>query len=167
MLSRRHLLWSAVAVVVLMAVGAVAPRWLLFLVAMAASHGLAILGVVVLNRGGGATFGQGLSASDVAAMRADKRLQVAVYPGLGYGAIGFNLANGPRSRTQFGQNALVRKAFELPPHLLGDLAAEGEKLAHALRDTKQAVEDCCAAAWKVWSQLYEDEAKKGGDDGGA
>ncbi|MDB5820593.1 MAG: inner-rane translocator [Rhizobacter sp.] len=60
MLSRRNLLWSAVAVVALLAVGAVAPRWLLFLVAMAASHGLAILGVVVLNRGGGATFGQGL-----------------------------------------------------------------------------------------------------------
>jgi branched-chain amino acid transport system permease protein len=32
----------------------------LFLTTMAASHGLAILGVVVLTRGGGATFGQGL-----------------------------------------------------------------------------------------------------------
>lgn len=61
----------------------------------------------------------------------------------------------------------VRKAFELPPHLLGDLAAEGEKLAQAVRDTRQAVEDCCAAAWKVWSQLYEDEAKKDGADGDA
>jgi branched-chain amino acid transport system permease protein len=60
MLSRTHLLLSAVAVIALMAIGAVAPKWLLFLVAMAASHGLAILGVVVLNRGGGATFGQGL-----------------------------------------------------------------------------------------------------------
>ncbi|MFC7518424.1 branched-chain amino acid ABC transporter permease [Herbaspirillum sp. GCM10030257] len=44
----------------LLAVGLVAPKWLLFLVTMAASHGLAILGVVVLSRGGGATFGQGL-----------------------------------------------------------------------------------------------------------
>lgn len=48
------------ASVVLLAVGLVAPKWLLFLTTMAASHGLAILGVVVLTRGGGATFGQGL-----------------------------------------------------------------------------------------------------------
>lgn len=52
-----------VAVVVsaaLLAIGLAAPKWLLFLTTMAASHGLAILGVVVLTRGGGATFGQGL-----------------------------------------------------------------------------------------------------------
>ena len=44
----------------LLAIGLGAPKWLLFLTTMAASHGLAILGVVVLTRGGGATFGQGL-----------------------------------------------------------------------------------------------------------
>lgn len=46
--------------VVLLALGLAAPKWLLFLTSMAASHGLAILGVVVLTRGGGASFGQGL-----------------------------------------------------------------------------------------------------------
>ena len=44
----------------LLAVGALAPKWLLFLTTMALSHGLAVLGVVVLTRGGGATFGQGM-----------------------------------------------------------------------------------------------------------
>jgi ABC-type branched-subunit amino acid transport system permease subunit len=41
-------------------VGLVAPKWLLFLTTMAFSHGLAVLGVVLLTRGGGATFGQGM-----------------------------------------------------------------------------------------------------------
>jgi peptide/nickel transport system substrate-binding protein len=59
------------------------------------------------------TIGQGLSASDVDGVKADKRLRAMVYPGLGYGAITFNIANGPRSQTPFGQSALIRKAFEL------------------------------------------------------
>ena len=53
----------AVAVAValaLLAAGLLMPKWLLFLATMAASHGLAVLGVVVLTRGGGATFGQGM-----------------------------------------------------------------------------------------------------------
>ena len=50
---------AAVAVVLSLA-GLAAPKWLLFLVTMAFSHGLAVLGVVLLTRGGGATFGQGL-----------------------------------------------------------------------------------------------------------
>jgi peptide/nickel transport system substrate-binding protein len=62
---------------------------------------------------GAVSFAQGLSAPDAGLIKADKRLKVMVYPELGYGAITFNLANGPRSRTPFGQNPLVRKAFEL------------------------------------------------------
>ena len=54
----------------------------------------------------------GLAASDVAAAQADKHLSVLLYDGLGYGAITFNVANGPAANTPFGQNALVRKAFE-------------------------------------------------------
>jgi len=42
------------------AASAFAPKWLLFLTTMSLSHGLAVLGVVLLTRGGGATFGQGL-----------------------------------------------------------------------------------------------------------
>jgi ABC-type branched-subunit amino acid transport system permease subunit len=60
MLRQRNFLFGLIAVIVLLAVGAVAPKWLVFLATMAASHGLAVLGVVVLTRGGGATFGQGL-----------------------------------------------------------------------------------------------------------
>jgi ABC-type branched-subunit amino acid transport system permease subunit len=51
---------AVLALVLLLAAGALAPKWLLFLTTMALSHGLAVLGVVVLTRGGGATFGQGL-----------------------------------------------------------------------------------------------------------
>jgi branched-chain amino acid transport system permease protein len=40
--------------------GLMAPKWLLFLTTMAASRGLAVLGIVVLMRGGGASFGQGM-----------------------------------------------------------------------------------------------------------
>jgi ABC-type branched-subunit amino acid transport system permease subunit len=52
---------AAVATAAVLAfVGFFAPKWLQFLVTMALSHGLAVLGVVVLTRGGGATFGQGM-----------------------------------------------------------------------------------------------------------
>jgi ABC-type branched-subunit amino acid transport system permease subunit len=44
----------------LVAVGLAAPKWLLFLTTMALSHGLAVLGIFVLMRGGGASFGQGM-----------------------------------------------------------------------------------------------------------
>jgi ABC-type branched-subunit amino acid transport system permease subunit len=56
----RSLGLAAGLAVLLIAAGALAPKWLLFLVTMSLSHGLAVLGVVVLTRGGGATFGQGL-----------------------------------------------------------------------------------------------------------
>ncbi len=56
-----RLLAVAVAVFAALAlVGLAAPKWLLFLTTMSLSHGLAVLGVVVLTRGGGATFGQGM-----------------------------------------------------------------------------------------------------------
>jgi branched-chain amino acid transport system permease protein len=42
------------------AAGLLAPKWLLFLATMALSHGLAVLGIFVLMRGGGASFGQGM-----------------------------------------------------------------------------------------------------------
>lgn len=45
---------------VLAAVGAVAPRWLTFLVTMAAANGLVSLGIVGLMRGGVVPFGQGM-----------------------------------------------------------------------------------------------------------
>jgi ABC-type branched-subunit amino acid transport system permease subunit len=44
----------------LIAVGAWLPRWLVFLLTMAASHGLVSLGIVLLMRSGVVSFGQGL-----------------------------------------------------------------------------------------------------------
>jgi len=44
----------------LIAVGAAMPRWLVFLLTMAASHALVSLGIVLLMRGGVVSFGQGL-----------------------------------------------------------------------------------------------------------
>ena len=51
---------AAAVALALMGAGLLAPAWLLFLATMAASHGLAVLGIVVLMRGGGASFGQGM-----------------------------------------------------------------------------------------------------------
>ncbi len=56
----RALVAAAVCALVLSAVGPMAPKWLLFLITMSLANGLAVLGVVVLTRGGGATFGQGM-----------------------------------------------------------------------------------------------------------
>ena len=59
--SMRVAVVGAVALVLaLIAAGALAPKWLLFLATMATSNGLAVLGIFVLMRGGGASFGQGM-----------------------------------------------------------------------------------------------------------
>jgi branched-chain amino acid transport system permease protein len=56
----RSLVIAVAAGAVLVAGGLLMPKWLLFLTTMALSHGLAVLGIVVLMRGGGASFGQGM-----------------------------------------------------------------------------------------------------------
>lgn len=60
MTTGRALGFAVAFAIVLLAVGWLAPKWLLFLITMSLAHGLAVLGVVVLTRGGGATFGQGM-----------------------------------------------------------------------------------------------------------
>jgi ABC-type branched-subunit amino acid transport system permease subunit len=53
--------WGGLGLLVaLIAVGAWLPRWLVFLLTMAASHGLVSLGIVLLMRSGVVSFGQGL-----------------------------------------------------------------------------------------------------------
>jgi branched-chain amino acid transport system permease protein len=52
--------YAALFALALLVLGAFAPKWLLFLTTMAFSHGLAVLGIFVLMRGGGASFGQGM-----------------------------------------------------------------------------------------------------------
>jgi len=48
------------AFLLVLALGALLPKWLQFLVTMAASHGLVCLGIVLMMRGGVVSFGQGL-----------------------------------------------------------------------------------------------------------
>ena len=50
--------------------------------------------------------------SDVATVRKDARLKLAIGDGLAYTGINFNLANGAAANTSAGQNRLVRAAFE-------------------------------------------------------
>ncbi|CAN5909319.1 branched-chain amino acid ABC transporter permease [soil metagenome] len=58
---RGRFLWAGVAfTAVLLAAGLLMPKWLTFLITMAASHGLVSLGIVLLMRGGVVSFGQGL-----------------------------------------------------------------------------------------------------------
>ena len=56
----RHALAALGAFVLLAGVGAVAPKWLTFLLTMAAGNGLVSLGIVGLMRGGVVPFGQGM-----------------------------------------------------------------------------------------------------------
>ena len=51
--------------------------------------------------------------TDVDAVKKNPRLKMAPSDSLGYQTIVFNLANGPRSKTALGQDARVRRAFEL------------------------------------------------------
>src|SRR5919112_1610652 len=53
-------LCAAGAIAALLALGAFLPNWLLFLVTMAASHGVVSLGILLIMRGGLVSFGQGL-----------------------------------------------------------------------------------------------------------
>jgi ABC-type branched-subunit amino acid transport system permease subunit len=60
-MSRQLLTVSAAGIVLaLLAIGAVLPRWLLFLVTLVASHGVVSLGILLIMRGGLVSFGQGL-----------------------------------------------------------------------------------------------------------
>jgi peptide/nickel transport system substrate-binding protein len=51
--------------------------------------------------------------SDVDAVKNNPKLKLVVSDGLGYQGIDFNIAHGPRANTPIGQDARVRKAFEL------------------------------------------------------
>lgn len=60
-MTRLSLSLAAAALVAgLILIGLALPRWLLFLVTMAASHGIVSLGILIIMRGGVVSFGQGL-----------------------------------------------------------------------------------------------------------
>jgi peptide/nickel transport system substrate-binding protein len=54
-----------------------------------------------------------IQPNDVDAIRKDAKLKLAIYDGLGYQAITFNVNHGPRAQTPIGQDARVRRAFAL------------------------------------------------------
>jgi peptide/nickel transport system substrate-binding protein len=64
-------------------------------------------------RAGAIDLSEQIVPSDVDTVKHDPKLQLSISPGLGYNSVNFNLASGPRANTPLGQNALVRKAFEL------------------------------------------------------
>ena len=57
---RRTVVYGALAFAVLAAAGLFSPKWLTFLITMAAANGLVSLGIVGLMRGGVVPFGQGM-----------------------------------------------------------------------------------------------------------
>lgn len=57
---KRQLGAGVAAIIVLMALAFILPKWLLFVGTMAASHGIVTLGIVLMMRGGVVSFGQGL-----------------------------------------------------------------------------------------------------------
>src|SRR5450755_1470429 len=70
------LLGGAALTAALLVAGVFLPKWLIFLVTMAAARGLVSLGIVILMRGGVVSFGQGLvfAAGAYAAALAFKRI---------------------------------------------------------------------------------------------
>ena len=52
-------------------------------------------------------------ATDAGTVKKDAKLKLAAVAELGYQGVTMNVGNGPRSKTPFGQDPRVRKAFEL------------------------------------------------------
>jgi peptide/nickel transport system substrate-binding protein len=62
---------------------------------------------------GSLDLAEAITPTDVAAVKADPKLKLAIGDGLGYTGINFNVSNGDAAKTVIGQSALVRQAFEL------------------------------------------------------
>jgi len=62
---------------------------------------------------GAVEFAERMEPDHVDMVARNNRLRVVQVPELGYQGITFNVANGPRAQTPFGQNPRVREAFEL------------------------------------------------------
>lgn len=54
-----------------------------------------------------------VAPTDIATVKKDPKLNLAVWDALGYLGINFNIANGPAADNPVGRNALLRQAFEL------------------------------------------------------
>ncbi len=62
---------------------------------------------------GAVEIAERLAATDVGDARKDPKLNIMVFPSLGYQSLNINVGNGPKSKLPLGASALVRKAFEL------------------------------------------------------
>jgi branched-chain amino acid transport system permease protein len=94
----RPLLLGIAFTFAMLAAGLAMPRWLVFLLTMAASHGLVSLGIVLLMRGGVVSFGQGLvfAVGGYAAALAFNRLGITDALGLALlGGIAATLVAAP------------------------------------------------------------------------
>jgi peptide/nickel transport system substrate-binding protein len=64
-------------------------------------------------RSGQLDFVERIAATDIAGIKDEKKLQLASIVGLGYMGITINVNNGDMSKNPLGQDARIRKAFEL------------------------------------------------------
>ena len=64
-------------------------------------------------RSGTIDISESILPTDAEAVRKDPKLKLVTFDGLGYSGLTFNLGTGPRSATPIGQDARVRRAFEL------------------------------------------------------
>jgi peptide/nickel transport system substrate-binding protein len=64
-------------------------------------------------RAGSIDIAEQIVPTDVAAVQSDPKLRIVTSDALGYQGITNHLANGPRSKGPYGQDARVRHAFEL------------------------------------------------------
>ena len=78
-------------------------------------------------RGGTLDLIESVQPTDIAALKADKRLQVLTGPSLSSYYIAINVADGPRANSAIGQNAAVREALDLSidRQALVDVAFDG------------------------------------------
>ena len=78
-------------------------------------------------RGGTLDLIESVQPTDIAALKADKRLQVLTGPSLSSYYIAVNIADGPRANSPIGQNAAVREALDLSidRQALVDVAFDG------------------------------------------
>ena len=70
---------------------------------------------------------QDLAPTDAAKVRADAKLKLVSGTGLGYAALNFNLANGPKADNPFAKDKRVRAAFEaaIDRNVINQVAMDG------------------------------------------
>jgi peptide/nickel transport system substrate-binding protein len=78
-------------------------------------------------RAGGLEIAEGIAPTDVATLKGDRRLKLAIGPSLASVYIAINIANTDRSKTPLGRDARLREALDLAidRKILTDVAFDG------------------------------------------